>query len=436
MSIDFDNLDRSHDDELKGIEGLFYLPWIGAQYRRATEKVMIVAESVYVYEPNESARAAVSKRDFVRLVVSEHGLDFDLTGGPIRNLNLARNVESFIADGEMSRAERQAFWPSIVYHEHVQRPLSSLNERPTPRDYADGAPVLRRVVEFLRPTVIIYLGTDLKKVAPFQAGFDPPLTRLASHAKIDRCVPRTGAFLGKPFIMIRQPARYFSWSRWAAFFRAIGYEWSGEQVRRRADSPRLVPDLPRPEDGTPDAGGDLGATAPRRQRAEHDDAFGNDVVSTFTRDLKRALEEILGDEWVVYNEFELPEQRWKRCRTFEMGKHTWRYAPMDRNKICIGMVPVDGGLRSFGIGVIKGPDRLANETLRDLLDRNVRASRVRSDPWWIWRVPVDPRYRNWDDPGVLTRLRQGNEALAHFKEEFRTIIRVAKPVIDREFGPR
>lgn len=236
MTLSNDSLDLSFDADLATIPGLHYLPWIGRQFRVRHTKVLLVAESVYNWEPSsKTTTAAVESKDFCRTVVSEHGFFYKMEKPwpDIINSKIARPLERLLLGDPVTNKKRESLWESVAFHELVQRPMMSRGERPSSADYQLGGKVLVDLVKMLEVTSVIFLGTDPRKLI----GITPHLVNgLQWHEKIGKSVPRTGMLSASSFVMIRHPSAYFRLSDWTTHLDKVHPEirQSFDDIRRES----------------------------------------------------------------------------------------------------------------------------------------------------------------------------------------------------------
>ncbi|MBC6410252.1 MAG: hypothetical protein GDA42_07320 [Ekhidna sp.] len=96
----------------------------------------------------------------LRVVIAyEHGIESIVSP----KKKFARNIEYILTDNIENRKDRVHFWESIAFHELVQRPLTTKNERPKQSDYDIGAKVLSQIIEVVKPRICIFLGTTWSK---------------------------------------------------------------------------------------------------------------------------------------------------------------------------------------------------------------------------------------------------------------------------------
>ncbi len=214
-------LDFSFDDQFINLksEGLKYLPYVGASFNATNPKVLIVGESVYNWGENNEEKEGVNKRlesdTFAREVAYGHG---------IRNYDIdrpfVRNIERFYLNKKQpTENEKIDFWKSIAFHEFVQRPMSSIKERPNNQDYKLGGKLLIKVIEILKIENVIFLGTEQKKIKNIQNVM--PVAFELNFAEINRTCPKVLKLdnsLNSKIYFVKHPSSFFSWEDWGNWY--------------------------------------------------------------------------------------------------------------------------------------------------------------------------------------------------------------------------
>lgn len=202
------------------VPGLTYFPWVGSEYSSINNwsGILIVAESVYDWDPGSShSQTSLINAEFSRHVVYEHCLYFTCDG--IKNSPTWRNLErALFGYKQISNQDRIDLWTSVSVHQHVQRPMISIQERPTFDDYLHGAHILKEILTILKPEMCIYLGTDQLKTDSLLELTN--FLHIANDEKINGAIPRKLLFKDDendtetPIIMLKHPSRFFSWEKW------------------------------------------------------------------------------------------------------------------------------------------------------------------------------------------------------------------------------
>jgi hypothetical protein len=200
-------------------EGLKYYPWIGTEFNSSDNKTLIVGESVYNWEKEEDKRKdafnALDKFDFSRVVAYDHGID-----NIIPQRYFARNIEKLIKGRKLSdKNEHINFWENIAFHELVQRPMKTIDERPTKADYELGAKLLNKIIEKLEIETCIFLGTDWNKFASVEKEM---INSESLHfpEKINNTHPKVIKLnnnYSSKIYFVKHPSKFFSSDKWNKF---------------------------------------------------------------------------------------------------------------------------------------------------------------------------------------------------------------------------
>lgn len=213
------NITNSFDLAFDSIvsNGLCWYPWVGKNYQQNNEKILLVGESHYASNNEKDSTQQMCNVDhvadeinFTRFIIyenrilNEHSKTFD-------NINRAL-VGSNNFDGKL-------LWNNLAFYNFVQRPMKTVDERPSWEDFVRGWRTFVNVVKILKPTTCIFIGNS---AANF---FNEAMTALGvEHTKvtgtkfINRAWAKKAEIIidGKsiPIHSIRHAGRFFSWSTW------------------------------------------------------------------------------------------------------------------------------------------------------------------------------------------------------------------------------
>lgn len=218
-------MDSSFEQELSDIilknEDYRYLPWIGCDFKSQSKKLMIVAESVYLW--GEGTEVCASEPDFGRTILYDQALDFD---NNFKSKPMFPNfMKAFTGLNNIDNGAKNEFWKSVVFHELVQVPMANEKSRPTKNDFNTGAKYLVELVELLLPNTIIIFGTDWRnKYVPIKMAFENLQYKTLSQIffdKINRSYPRvltmSKADHEVKIIFMKHPSQRFSPQKWHLF---------------------------------------------------------------------------------------------------------------------------------------------------------------------------------------------------------------------------
>lgn len=147
------NLMTEFDDNLRKVEKLKWLPWIGADYQKTN--LLIVGESFY----DDGEGWPESDPEAPRSLVKNQGLNSK--NPDFSNRKLFDAVEKIILNQDKSSfEERDKIWTSVAYMNIVQRVLEDSESRPNNDDFDLGWPVILDIAEIIKPKVILKLGVE------------------------------------------------------------------------------------------------------------------------------------------------------------------------------------------------------------------------------------------------------------------------------------
>ena len=151
-------LDMSLDEKLLAILSLSWLPFVGKNYLKSDQKILIVGESHYV--PEDDDEEFYARKEWTREYILKEGLELEpWYMGTAKNA-LTREIEKTISGG----LDKET-WNNVAFFNLIQRLLSSINkvDRPTYNDIIDGLKAFKEVVPILDPDMIIFCGVEAGK---------------------------------------------------------------------------------------------------------------------------------------------------------------------------------------------------------------------------------------------------------------------------------
>lgn len=216
----FCSLDK--DKDLLNIKDMKYLPWIGVNYFQQDRRILVIGESIYNYNTDTStdAKQAEILRRLnhmyqVRAIVKEHGLNFlcgehgvpDKKKSPVKNFGKIYYNKPYLTDDE-----KLAIWKNIAFHEFIQTPLISRNDRQdvNKKNVQLGFEVIKEMIKILGPDYIIFSGVSC--LEHLKDNLDITIAKIKNKEKVS---PREGFIkqnkLQIPFIAVKHFS-YFSYS--------------------------------------------------------------------------------------------------------------------------------------------------------------------------------------------------------------------------------
>lgn len=202
-----------------------WLPWVGARYRAAENKTIVLGESIYDYSGGDAtvfnrimAKESLRNRHFT------HGLLARFKSRYLRNFERAVFLKK-----RPGPEERALLWTQVVYHNLVPRMMTSLKQRPSAADYVAGWRMFFQLAATVEARRCIVYGLEPAKIdALLEALLELPPQGVPVERKRLAPVGRNRPLLislsigGRPMdlLFIRHPSAFFQWEEWGAVLRA------------------------------------------------------------------------------------------------------------------------------------------------------------------------------------------------------------------------
>lgn len=205
--------------------GLCWYPWVGKNYQLNHEKILVVGESHYANNNETDPIEQMCNVDhvaddinFTRYIIYESRILRDYAPKTLDNINRVL-VGSNNFEGKL-------LWNNIAFYNFIQRPMKTVDERPSWEDFLNGWRTFADVVKILQPTACIFIGNS---AANF---FNEAMTALGvAHTKVTGTEFLNRAWAKKseivideksiPIHSIRHAGKFFSWSTWHQYLEKI-----------------------------------------------------------------------------------------------------------------------------------------------------------------------------------------------------------------------
>lgn len=197
--------------------GLTWSPWVGKEYSRAREKVLIVGESHYTNNPDpDGAKKDINQylqnAAFTQEVVFEAPICRYWSTPFFDNLHRALFCTSKVDGGKL--------WSEVAFYNFVQRQMEyRYRERPQWVDYYKAWATFISVVKVLEPKTCLFVGVEAANsfnLAMQELGVD--FKGVIWGGKICRTYSRTASVTINDkvikLIFIQHSSQMFSWSQW------------------------------------------------------------------------------------------------------------------------------------------------------------------------------------------------------------------------------
>lgn len=213
-----------HDSELNSIPNLSWLPWIGSEYFKNNNRLIIIGESQYAQGETaiayEEDLAKVTRIDFTRNAVLQTQIQNHYKHPALDNL-----LKALFGNGSIDKAK---LWKNVAFYNFVQRIMdySSFDgkktEQPTTADFDAGWKVFVEVVKILKPTDCIFIG--VRAATPFERMMDQlniKRSNRIAHDKVGNTNPISASIEieghSTNISFIRHSSAYFSPEEWHPF---------------------------------------------------------------------------------------------------------------------------------------------------------------------------------------------------------------------------
>lgn len=195
-------------------------PWVGENYLLNNDRLLIVGESHYSQIDGEFSETLFQEftndRNSTKYII-EALTRGDKSWKVFDNLyrTLFKTKDINVAD----------FWSSVSFYNFVQRPLKSLNDRPTKNDYLDGFETFAELVRGNQFDTAIFIGNSSAKY--FNTLMTDHLVDYSHQCtfwdKINKCYAHqffitNGKENFKIHFMQHTSHRSFSWKEWNKYF--------------------------------------------------------------------------------------------------------------------------------------------------------------------------------------------------------------------------
>ena len=209
-----------HDYLFEEIQGLKWLPWIGAKYFDTEQRLLIVGESHYLLPKNdkyyEKNKQEAEQPDFTRNVVQTYCLESTKPQLFYDNLN-----RCLFGKGDISKIafkDREKMWQQLAFYNFVQRPMKNNKKRPKSEDWDTGWKVFGELIKILKPTKCIFIGVAAAD------NYNPYECHRLKKEKVGNVAPRSFTVqldeqLSVLCVAIKHTSHHFSWKEWRNFLK-------------------------------------------------------------------------------------------------------------------------------------------------------------------------------------------------------------------------
>ena len=199
---------------------LRWKPWIGADWKAAERRVLVVGESHYAAKPDaEDVQARIGEWendvDGTREVVCEVGVSEWYASRFFGNLHRA------LLGVDVHGKDRTTLWRHLAFCNFIQRPIKDPGERPRQDEFFGGWRYFMELLKRLRPDTVLFVGVSAAN------HFKGAMSALGIEHTMKVETMRNGAYprdfsatfdgMSVRMMAIRHVSQYFAWETWRDF---------------------------------------------------------------------------------------------------------------------------------------------------------------------------------------------------------------------------
>ncbi|WP_194973653.1 hypothetical protein [Aquiflexum lacus] len=147
------------DEELKKIESIHWLPWIGEKYFEIPpeNRMLIIGESHYLSDSGDPKKKEGDWENKIRKDLTQRMIGEDVQHKLYYENPTFRNFHKVLFNEDNLDLTR--FWELVSFYNFIQRPMDSKSHRPSKEDYQFGWDTFSEVFDFLKPKYCLFIGT-------------------------------------------------------------------------------------------------------------------------------------------------------------------------------------------------------------------------------------------------------------------------------------
>lgn len=190
---------------------LQYYPWIGKKYSNSNQKILIVGESHYAEGNNQSEKTHKDTK-LTRVVIEKIGIDREYRDTKtFKYFHLAMMGNDSFDSG--------AFWESVAFYNFIQRPMFSLDEKPSLKDFTNGWDTFFKTIDIIEPTTVIFIGVSASNYLHRSISKTNYSLKNFSKKKVTRTYSRDTILIEPDkteikLTFIQHSGHHFSWQKW------------------------------------------------------------------------------------------------------------------------------------------------------------------------------------------------------------------------------
>lgn len=223
-------IDESYDGNLKGIEKLTWLPWVGKKYFNSKVKVLIVGESHYADAKDEAQRIidignSLNNTEFTRQCIEQAAVEesWEKNGKKVNPPTYTNISRLLVGKSHCSIEERENLWGKVGYYNFIQSIMDTKTNRPLEVSFYDSWSTFIKVIQILKPTHCLFIGVSASDT--FNQVMKAMNIKYQGIQRIEKKISNTfgrkGAVLEDnlytDIVFIKHTGKFFSWSKWNNF---------------------------------------------------------------------------------------------------------------------------------------------------------------------------------------------------------------------------
>ena len=196
---------------------LMWLPWVGTEYLDSEVKFLIVGESHYFNPEELHSFEKHQNKFFTREVIEEMPMNRDYY-----QTKVFQNFHRAMIGNDTFDAKK--FWNQISFYNFIQKPMNTNKGRPTNEDYFENWNGFLKLVETIKPTICIFIGSS--SANSFNSYFSKisiDFTPVKNMDKIGANYAKSSSLkvnnIELPIHFIKHTSQYFSWQKWNEYLK-------------------------------------------------------------------------------------------------------------------------------------------------------------------------------------------------------------------------
>jgi hypothetical protein len=213
-------LDKGFDSQIEQIPGLFWKPWIGSDFKKLDNRLLIVGESHYISAQDEEEYTrkydeCKNSSSLTRDCIYESAILQDWCNNTYENTHRALlRTNSF---------NREELWKNLAFYNFIPRTMDyRKRERPNYVDFYNSWQTFIHLLEIINPTAILFIGVEASNSFNMaMEALNISFNGARWETRIGNTYSRTASLSHNendiPLVFIQHASQFFSWSKWSEF---------------------------------------------------------------------------------------------------------------------------------------------------------------------------------------------------------------------------